>query len=235
MSAAFSTTKPACRAGFGSIGMSRSRLPTMLRAIRRRAGAGLLPHQAGENVRHFRRRHCATAARRSGRRCSRVLPSAAVCASDACLRQRIDAGAAHRVIGQRVGVHRDEQRRAVLLRRCHPLFQRDEHVARRASAPPGSGPWPPTAAATRARWPARRASHRCRTHRSRPDPCRHARDPASRRQRRLRRRALAAVARRSVAAASGRPASRAAGTWRRCQTRTQGGPATRRREIGEPD
>ena len=48
----------------------------------------------------------------------------------------IDAGAAHRVIGQRIGVHRDEQRRAVRLRLLHPVVQRNERIARAGQRDP---------------------------------------------------------------------------------------------------
>ncbi len=45
------------------------------------------------------------------------------------VRECIDAGAAHRVVGQRIGVHRDEQRRAMRLRLGDPVVQRDEGIA----------------------------------------------------------------------------------------------------------
>ena len=129
MSAAFSTTKPAWRSGFGSIGRSRSRLPTRLRASRPEPIAGLLPDQAGQDAGHLGRRVCKLGTAES---VGAVLP----------LRQRgglrvrrgvgerVDAGAAHRVVRQRVGVHRDEQRGAMRLRLRHPVVQRDEGVAR---------------------------------------------------------------------------------------------------------
>ena len=137
MSAAFSTTKPACRSGFGSIGRSLSRLPTRLRASR------LEPIRVSRRTRLARMRATSGEALKP----APADPVGAVLA----LRQRrglrirgrigecIDAGAAHRVVGQRIGVHRDEQRRAVRLRLRDPLVERDERV-------PGPGQRHPVAA-----------------------------------------------------------------------------------------
>ena len=103
------------------------------------SAAGLLAHQAGQDPGHL------------GRGC---LPLAADEAIGAVfgsrqggglrvrggLRQGVDRGAAHRMVRQRVRMHGDEQRRALLLRPLHPAIQRDEHVL-------GAGQLDPVAAA----------------------------------------------------------------------------------------
>ena len=45
------------------------------------------------------------------------------------MRQRVDRGSTHRMVGQRIRMHGDEQRRAPRLRPVHPVIQRDENVA----------------------------------------------------------------------------------------------------------
>ena len=130
MSAAFSTTNPACRAGLvQQRHLARRRLPTTPCASR------------AEPMRVSCRTRLARMRATSGRGVAEVLAAEAVGGVLAPRQrrglrvrggvgERIDAGAAHRMVGQRVGVHGDEQRRAALLRDRHPFLQRDEDVAR---------------------------------------------------------------------------------------------------------
>ena len=210
MSAAFSTTKPACRSGFGSIGRSWSRLPTRLRAIRT------------EPTRVSCRTRLARMRATSGE-VSEVRPAETVGAVLAPRQRRglrvgggigksIDAGATHRMVRQRIGMHGDEQRRAVRLRPSTLVVQWDERVARAGQRDPVAARPPRVGASVRALWPAPPASHRCRKCRSRQDPCRRDRGPASPAARRTRRE-LRRVPRRLIAwkRAPWRPAPCAAG------------------------
>ncbi len=101
----------------------------MLRANRPEPASRFLPNQAGKDMCHLRRRivplwpgksvrTVLAFGKRRGLRIRRMVG------------QCIDAGSTHPTVGDRIRMHRDEQRSTALLRLCHPLFQRDEDIAR---------------------------------------------------------------------------------------------------------
>ena len=87
------------------------------------------------------------------------------------LRQRIDGCAAHRMVRQRIGVHRDEQRRAVRWARS-TRSSSGMKTSESGSVPPDSVRRLRVDASVPARSPGRRFSHTCRRRRSRRGPCR---------------------------------------------------------------
>ena len=100
----------------------------MLRAMRPEPARVSSPNQAGEDLGHLAARHCAIGADEAIGAVLRPRQGGGLRIGSG-LRQRIDRGAAHRMVRQRVRVHRHKQRRAIALRPLHPVVQRDEHVA----------------------------------------------------------------------------------------------------------